>query len=54
MNGSLGKTVNTKHAVQLPESSALLCARAKPGYRRNQRVTKDAQQDFSNYAVLWP
>ena len=54
VNGSLGKIVNTKHAVQLPESSAFLCAWAKLGYRRNWRVTKDAQQDFSNDVAPWP
>lgn len=54
VNGSLGKTVNTRHAVQLPKSSALLCAWAKPGSRRHQWLTKDAQQDFSNDVVPWP
>lgn len=54
VNGSLGKIANTKHAVQLPKNSALPCAWAKPGYRRNQRVTKDARQDFSNDVAPWP
>lgn len=54
VNGSLGKTVNTRHAVQLLKSSALPCAWAKPGSRRNQQLTKDAQQDFSNDAAPWP
>lgn len=54
VNGSLGKTVNIRHAVQLPRSSALLCAWAKSGSRRNQRLTKDAQQDLSNDVAPWP
>lgn len=54
VNGSLGKTVNTRHAVQLPKSSALLCAWAKPGSRRNRQLTKDAKQDLSNDVAPWP
>lgn len=48
MNGSLGKILNTKHAVQLPNSSAFLCAWSKHEHGRNLKVTKDAWQDFSN------
>lgn len=52
VNGSLGKTVNTKHVVQLPKSSTVLEQKQDTG--ESGGVTKDAQQDFSNDVALWP
>lgn len=52
VNGSLGKILNTKHTVQLPESSILLQAWAKPKHGRNMYEDYKRMPDRTSLTMM--